>query len=312
VARIGVDHEEERMAHSDLWPLARETLLALRAHYGPAIDHAAEKVGIPFGEWYGWLMAARIFEPDPVSAPRLHLRAAYTSPARLQEYLIKGVDLGLLEPVGAGEYRLTERGHAAIRRLIETAYGAMASLRPMDDDAAQRLVALLYHMIQAILAAPEPPGKWCLRTARHYDPGPGAPAMVRLDQYLSDLDAYRDDARLAAWHPYQTSGQVWETLTVLWRSGPLTLEELHGKLERRGYSREAYAEAAAELAARGWLAQDGNAYVLTAEGRALRDEAEATTDRYFYSPWACLNEAETAELRELLTQARDGLQGLPA
>ena len=56
---------------SEYWPLVWETLEALTAHYGPAIDHAAEQLGIPYGQWYGWLMAAKIFEPDPVSAARL-------------------------------------------------------------------------------------------------------------------------------------------------------------------------------------------------------------------------------------------------
>lgn len=46
------------MTTGDLWHPAWEALQALGAHYGPAIDHAAEGIGIPLGEWYGWLMAA--------------------------------------------------------------------------------------------------------------------------------------------------------------------------------------------------------------------------------------------------------------
>ena len=118
---------------SILWPLLWETLQALTAHYGPAIDHAAEQVGIPYGEWYGWLMAAKIFEPDPVSAARLHVRAAYTNPALQEARLAKGVKLGLLTPAGKGEYHLTNTGHAAVRQLIDAAYAAMAPLHPLLD-----------------------------------------------------------------------------------------------------------------------------------------------------------------------------------
>ncbi|PKO22178.1 MAG: hypothetical protein CVU38_10765 [Chloroflexi bacterium HGW-Chloroflexi-1] len=298
------------MVHTDLWPLAREALQALTAHYGPAIDHAAEGVGIPFGEWYGWLMAARIFEPDPVSAARLQRRSAYTSPAKLEEQLAKGRRLGLLEPVGAGEYRLNKAGGAAVQRLIETAYAAMAPLRPLPEGDLARLAGLLQRLVEASLAAPEPPGKWCLRTARHYDPGAGAPVMVRLDQYLSDLNAYRDDAHLAAWQPYGVSGQAWEAFTCLWRGAATTLDALHTRLLHRGYPWEAYSAALDELVRRAWVTRDAETCRLTDDGRVLREQAEANTDRYFYAAWAGLSETELAELRDLLTRFREGLDQL--
>ncbi len=293
----------------DLWPLLWETWQALTAHYGPAIDHEAEQAGIPYGEWYGWLMAAKIFEPDPVSVARLHARAAYTNPALLDERLRTGVKLGLLKAGRPGEYWLTTTGHATVRRLIAAAYGAMAHLQPLGDEEMQRLLELLRRLVEASLAAPEPPGKWCLRIARHYDPEGRAGMMPQLDQYLSDLVAYRDDAHLAAWHPLGVSGQAWETLTHLWNGDLSTLDDLCAKhCSRRGYSQESYAEALAGLIERGWVAEHDQAYRLTAAGKALRDQAEEATDSYFFGPWACLSEAEIADLRALLTRARDALR----
>jgi hypothetical protein len=306
---------EASMQITELGPLAWEAMLALTTHYGPAIDHAAEEIGIPFGEWYGWLMASRIFEPDPVSAARLAVRSAYTSPARLAEGLMKGVRLGLLEPAAdesAGEYRLTAAGHAAVQRLIDTAYAAMTPLRPLPQADLDRLANLLYRLVLASLAAPEPPGKWCLRTARHYDPGESAPAMVRMDQYLSDLYAYRDDAHLAAWRPHGTSGQAWDALTQLWRGAAATPEELATRLARRGYRAEDYALALAHLASRGWARESGGRWHITEAGQAVREEAEAATDHYFYAPWACLDAAEQSALADLLMGLRDGLNRLRA
>ena len=294
---------------TDLWPLLWNTLQALTAHYGPAIDRAPEAVGIPYGEWYGWLMAARIFEPDPVSAARLNVRAAYTNPALLQARLEKGVQLGLLAPAGPGEYHLTNAGHAAVQRLIEAAYAAMAPLQPLPAADLDRLLALLRRLVEASLAAPEPPGKWCLRIARHYDPYGKAGPVAQLDQYLSDLVAYRDDAHLASWRPLGVTGQAWETLTHIWYGDATTLEELCARhCARRGYSCESYAAVLDELIARGWVIRQDDAYRLTEAGRAVREEAEATTERYFFTPWACLNEAELAELRRLLTECRAGLR----
>ena len=290
------------MKHLDLWPLMWEAWGALTAHYGPAINHAAEELGIPLGEWYGWLMAAYLFEPEPVSARRLHVRAAHTAPAKLETYLAKGVHLGLLEPVGAGEHRLTGAGQAGVRQLIEAAYAAMASLRPLPESDLKRLASLLGRLVEANLATSESPGKWCLRIARKYDPGVEAPVMERLDQYLSDLSAYRDDARLASWRPYGVSGQAWEAFTLLWRGEVTTLDELYEKLARRGFTREDYARALQELVERGWVSEDQGSYSVTGRGDTLRREAEDVTNRYFYAAWDWLTEAEIADLRDLLTR----------
>lgn len=295
------------MNNLDLWPLAWDALEALTAHYGPTINHAAEELGIPAGQWYGWLMAARIFEPDPVSAAILNVRSAYTSPARLEAALAQGARLGLLTPGDAGEYRLTSAGRAGVGHLIEAAYGAMAPLRPLPEADLLRLAGLLRRLVEASLAAPEPPARWSLRIERRLDPGRTAPVMERLDQHLSDLAAYRDDSHLAAWRPYGVSGQAWEAFTLLWRDAARTVDELAAKLAHRGFTREDYAAAVDELVRRGWVSVSADGLALTAEGRAVREEAERMTDAYFYRPWSVLSEAETADLRALLTGLRDGL-----
>ncbi len=290
------------MKHLDLWPLMWQAWGALTAHYGPAIDHAAEELGIPLGEWYGWLQAAYLFEPEPVSARRLHMRSAYTAPARLEAYLVKGVHLGLLEPIGGGEYRLTEAGRAGVEHNIEAAYAAMASLRPLPESELKRLASLLGRLVEANLATPESPGKWCLRIARRYDPGVEAPVMERLDQYLSDLSAYRDDAHLASWRQHGVSGQAWEAFTLVWRGEAATLDELYGKLARRGFAREDYVRALQELVERKWVTESEGHYSATGLGDALRQEAEAETNAYFYAAFEWLTEAEIADLRDLLTR----------
>jgi hypothetical protein len=300
------------MENYGVWPVLREALMALRGQYGPKIDHAAESFGIPYGEWYGWLMAAHIFEPLPVSVPRLRVRAVFTSPARLSQCLATGERLGLLSPAGTpGEFWLTEHGHAAVKRLIETAYHAMLPLEPLPEADLARLVELLYGLVMASLAAPEPPGKTCLRVARRYDPGTAAPLTVRLDQYLSDLDAYRDDARLAVWPGLGVSGQAWDAFTLLWRAGAASLDQVAARLARRGYTRDEYAAALQELADRGWVAERDGQFALTPAGATALVETEEATDRCFYAPWAVLSDADVLELGRLLIGLRDNL-GLPA
>lgn len=295
------------MQQPGLWPVAFEALHALGRHYGPEMERVAGERNLP--EWYGWLLPALTFEPEPISVARLRLRSPYTAPRRYEERLARAAEQGYLSPVAGaeGEYRLTTAGREAAYALIKAAYAKMAELQPLPIADLERLAGLLFRLVQSCLVAAGPPGKWCLRHSRRVDPGIEAPVVIRIDQYLSDLAAYRDDAHLAAWQPLAIEGHAWEAFTYLWRGEAATLEELCQKLERRGYSLEEYREALEDLVLRGWLVREGDRYELTALGREVRQQAEETTDRYFYAPWVCLSSQEREELSNLLVRLGKGV-----
>lgn len=295
------------MESKSLWPLALEAMQALGRHYGPAMERAATERRVP--EWYGWLLPALVFDPEPISAARLRLRNPYTASRLFQQRLAKAAEEGFLAPVTGQEedYRLTAQGKEAGQSVIQAAYAEMRRLRPLPVADLERLTDLLLRLVDSCLAAPEPPGKWCLSTSRRTDPGEGAPLMVRIDQYLTDLAGYRDDAHLAAWQPYPISGHAWEALTLLWREGPQTLEALYQKLGRRGHTVEEYRQALQELKQRGWITEEEAVYQVTASGSEIRQSAEQATDDYFYAPWSCLNSQEIEELAGLLQRLRDAL-----
>jgi hypothetical protein len=126
---------------------------------------------------------------------------------------------------------------------------------------------------------------------------------------LSDLVAYRDDAHLASWKPLGVTGQEWETLTHLWHGDIVTLDDLCARhCARRGYSCDSYAAVLRELIARGWVIEQNGSFRISEQGRRLRQEAETTTDRYFFAPWSSLTPAELEDLGRLLTRVRDALQ----
>lgn len=295
------------MNTTDVWPLAYEALRALGAQYGPAIQQALGEVGLESREF--WLLwTAQMLEPEPISPARLQVRNPYSASQASEEGLAKATQQGFLAPVADNEYRLTEAGRLVVQRVTdESVYARLAALEPMPQASQERLASLLRRLVEASLTAPEPPGKAGIGVSRRTDPGNHAPAMVRIDQYLTDLNAYRDDAHLAAWQPYGFTGQAWEALTYLWRGEAKSLDELYEKLKFRGHSRAVYLEAMQDLVHRGLIEETAGAYQVTGPGQTFRQEAEDATNRYFYAPWTYLNESEVEELRHLLVRLREGL-----
>ena len=284
------------MTATDLWPLVDRARRSLGSYYDPAMEQAASESGLPTPEWYS-LFPALTFDPETVTVERMRVRNPYTAPKILEDRLARLSGLGALTPSDGG-YRLTKRGSQTIRRIIEAAHSSMAALTPMASADLQHLTELLQRLVESCLAAPEPPGKWCLSNSRAIDPGDDANVLVRLDQYVTDL---------AAWQRYAVSGPAWEAFTLVWRGEASTPEEVHSKLVRRGYSLSDYAEELSGVAEREWIVEESGTVRLTAQGQNSRQEAEETTDRYYYAPWAVLSEAETGELRTLLNRLSAGL-----
>ncbi|HLA05806.1 MAG TPA: hypothetical protein VJ022_00055, partial [Anaerolineales bacterium] len=79
-------------------------------------------------------------------------------------------------------------------------------------------------------------------------------------------------------------------------------------LKFRGITREEYAQFLQELTERGWVEENAGVHQMTAEGKRIREVAEALTDRYFFAPWGGLSESELEDLMNLATQLRDGLR----
>ncbi|MBM4425361.1 MAG: hypothetical protein FJ030_18615 [Chloroflexi bacterium] len=102
---------------------------------------------------------------------------------------------------------------------------------------------------------------------------------------------------ITAWQAYQVEGHTWEALDKLHLDGALKLDDLCASLKGRGIPQEVYAQDLQELVQRGWVEESAGKYQLTAEGKRIREEAEALTDHYVFAPWLCLNESELKDYR---------------
>lgn len=248
-----------------------------------------------------FLQVAYGFDPEPITPGQFARRGPYGNPQALQRQMEESVERGWLAVDGPDQYRLTVSGRQAARDIFAFADKTFGNLHPLPDNDMLRIVGLLGKVIEKAKGLPEPAEKRALSWGARFDRGPSAPPMVQVRRRMLDLLAFRDDVHIAAWQPHEPNGQVWESFTYIWRGDATTAAELAEKLaEYRNYDGETYGAALQELAARGWIAEQDGTYSATDEGKALRQEAEDATDRYFDAAWTVLTEAEARELQTLL------------
>ncbi|MBC8249622.1 MAG: hypothetical protein H8E90_08080 [Anaerolineales bacterium] len=294
------------MNNHTLWNLTLEALAAIRTHYEPVAERIAAESGLDGWTW-GLLLAALPFEPETTTPARLQVRGPYTAADAYLTRLAAAAKKGYLAEARPGEYRLTDTGQVETHRFVEELRAAMVEPDPLTEADSERLINLLDRLVQASLNTPSPPDTWCISLSHELMPA-ASPPLPYIEQAISCLAAYRDDAHLAAWQPSGLSATALETLTFLWRGEADSLDTLCEQLAHRGHPRQVYAQALAELRERGFIEGPDSAPRVTEAGRAFRDEVEVNTDRYFFALWACLDDAEKAELADLLTRLRDGLK----
>ncbi len=233
----------------------------------------------------------------------------YSAPNLLRQRLDVLEDKGLIQASGADQFAITEQGLAFLRKWIDQQRAHLAALTPLPVGDLRRMSHLLSAVVSAALAAPPPVVKGCLVGSRRIAPAAGEALMVQIDQYLTDLQWFRDDAHVSAWRQHKLEGPEVEVLTLLWRGEAQDLDGLSAALsERRGYSRDQYAAFVRALAGRGLVDAAQTSLSLTEEGGALRGEIEEATGRYYMFPWTALNPTDLQALRRLLERLAHTLQ----
>ena len=293
-------------ATTDLLASASQTLQALGAHYDADMQQVYSAAGLE-RQHFGLLVILYGADPEPILTTQVQRRAPYLTLRQIEARLESGASQGFFEPTAGRAYRLTDKGRRTLKDALQAAWRRLATLELLPPQDMQRLAGLLKRVVESSLAAPEPAEKLSLVNSRRIDPGEGAPVAARIDQYLTDLLWFRDDVHPASWRRYGVDGPAWEIFSSIWRAEADSLDSLQTRLAGRGHAPEVYTASLDSLARRGWIAEQDGTYSATEQGAALRREAEETTDRLYYAPWACLNDSETEELFGLLARLRDRL-----
>jgi hypothetical protein len=296
---------------AEAWPLCGEVSQGIFTVTRPFVNPIIDETGLTQPGVVNTLLMARAIEPATITPERIWRRFPYGTLERRAQPMITLTERQLLKAQGDGSYRLTPGGRAIVTRVLKEFYAGLAGIEKSIGAAypaadLDRLAALLTKVVTACFNTPIE--HFGLTDSYGLAPNGNATTLARIDQALDDLNAFRDDAHLAAWRPLQVAGEAWELFTFLWRGEVKNADEMLEKAAQRGHTREAYLSALGDLIGRGWVRAAGeSAYEVTDAGRQVRAAAEVATDRNFYTPWQVLNDSEVKNLNELLTRLKTAL-----
>lgn len=287
------------------WPLIQSLVSDFLAIIEPHIEEAAIRHHIPIELYYYSELGLDLF-----STGEFRKRDPFSNPQLFEKIFVTLNFKGWIEPRQDGSYEVTEEARQAARRIIQAGEEQLLPLATSTALDLQRLAMLLKRIVLANAAAPEPPEKWAVQK-RFRIVGKDIPPILRIREYLMDLLAYRDDCHLAASHSYfGRAGIIWSVLGSLSRNGQVTGGQVAESHAFRGYDAGDY-EVALEAAAQiGWAEATGvpGAYRITPLGQEIHEDAQRTTNQYFYNPWSVMTEAELEELYDLLGMLREQLR----
>ena len=198
--------------------------------------------------------------PDPISVDLICKRTPYTNPAEVKKILAATAEAGYLTSDGADGYLITEKGTEAINAVHNSFYEHINAVNQFPEDRSLELAALLEKLVDGVSQADHLNEKISFEISHFGHPDVGHGTLAQIDQFLDDLNAFRDDAHIAAWTPVGVSGHTWEVVSFVWNGGATTVEKLVEVLPFRNYGPEDYTQTLEDLVQRGWIESTGDEF----------------------------------------------------
>ena len=287
---------QDRQVKLNLWGKLQQILTTMTPHYQGTTNPMLQEIGATGLNW-GVLFQAQGVSPDLLTVKAMHKAAPFNSKTVLQDRIDQTVEKGLLEAVDGG-YAMTEIGQKGIDAFFSLAHQALSDFEPLPSEDLKKLATYLKQIVDKT-TADGPALKINFDNSRKTDPGAGLSHLAQIDQYVTDLARYRDDAHNAVWRELDVTPFAWDALTQIWNENANTAEAINEQLQNRQVGVETYAEALASLVERGWLTENNGDYALTTEGQAIRDDAEIQTDANFFVGWQDLVNQDLGAMRTI-------------
>jgi hypothetical protein len=255
------------------------------------------------------LLTLQTYGSDPIAPDMVVARFPFTSVSLIKNHMQQLTKLDLLNPGPGDCYTLSQKGNTLCKKISQALSNSITGILPLSAVELMDMASRLKEISDACLAEGEPPQKCCVIQQRKLDPGVGAPIMVRIDQFIKEILAYRDDSHSSAWKAYGVDAHAWEILTLLWQVNQLDRLSLFEQLAGRGFSSDDTYSSIELLSKRGWIVTANDEIKISPFGSEIRRIAENTTNRYFYTPWQLFDEPD---LTQLLTLVENFRRGIPA
>jgi DNA-binding MarR family transcriptional regulator len=288
------------MENQKIYAAMQEAMTNLQPMYGDDMTEAIQATELEPPAWFTLVTMNAL--PQPISLDQFQTLNPFAQVEQVKERLQPTLEKGYVEiDPDSKAYRLTDAGREAATRPFNVVHKILDTAQPMDQNKLKRLAELLGRVVEATLETERPAAKPNIKRSRATHPGSKAGPLTLIDQYITDLMYYRDDAHNGAWLPHGCSAQGWEILTAVWREQSDTIESLMEQFEARQYTRESLEAAVDEITSQGWLSESDGKLTVTEAGAKLRQETEDLTDQYYFGPWTTLSDDERQEFENLLS-----------
>lgn len=285
-------------ASASIFPLGRDLLR-------PQFEKYFSEQG-----FYAPTFLAYQLAPQSLTLELLLKRNPYQNPAVLEEALEGAAQAGYLDADGEGGYQISDRGAAGVDAVHEVFYSHLQQVCQLSADQLADLAELLGGLVIAADQTELKGGTFCFDCSYGGLPLVAPSSLGEIDQLLDHLNAFRDDAHIAAWMPTGVGGQAWEALTFIWNGTANTAHKLAESLPYRSYSPEEYQAALDQLVDLGWIEEGQEGYQLTSKGTRIRERAEQETDDNYFLPWEVMGDPELEQLANLLQALKDSNQSI--
>lgn len=277
--------------------LAEEILEGLYAQIRPALMLFVEAAGYLTDCDIILMQVAGCLEPHLLQPALLIKSTPYTNPEIFLEWMNAAVNHGWLYQE-RGEFGLTDSGREIVEGLNELCDRLYAKTKVLSDPEMARLRYISDLVIEKIKQQPveKPAFKLKLLFGRFLD----RPLIVQLRQQMFIVLAFREDARVASWRPYESDGQVWESFSLICSRKAGNAAELVAQLPQRNYSTADYDVALDQLVARGWIILQDDSYIPTGTAVRVWNEVDKRTDQIFDTAFSGLNNVEMEEFQGLM------------
>ncbi len=281
--------------------LSGEIIRGIGAKTSPKIEEYIQGRGDLEGLDISFIQVGYGFDPEPITPHSYITRSPYTNPANFKEQMDGSVERGWLEAGKKETYRLTPKAFEVVEEFIEFGNSLFESISGLSKAENLRLANLLGKLVLSAYDQPKPTVKPSLEIGRRLEPNPDVNPMIRIRRYLTDMGYFREDVHTASWQPYKVDGIVWETLTYIWRDEASNSVEITEKVgEYRNFNESDYAAVFEKLVSMGWASKEKDKYILTEEGKRIRQEAEDITDQLYAAAFVTLSQDEVEELTDLM------------